>query len=277
MAIEAARTFLEILRCGSFSAAGQSLHVTQTTVTARIHRLEEQLGCRLLKRHRGGVSMTEHGERFAEHAAQLIQVWEAIQRELPLPAGIGQVLALGGELSLWDPLMMNWLSELRRKMPQLAVRMRVGERKELQEALTQGLLDAVLVHQADYWRGMQVELLQEEKLVMVQTPGADDASSYLYVDWGEIFRREHDAALPHLASPVVMTNLGPLALQYLLANSGRGYFRLSAVRSYLEQGYLERVPQMPEFSYPVYLVRAREQQSPLLEKALGMLSSQLDS
>ncbi|MGO2132887.1 MAG: LysR family transcriptional regulator [Halomonas sp.] len=277
MEIETARTFLEILRCGSFSAAGESLHVTQTTVTARIHRLEEQLGCRLLVRHRGGVSMTEHGKRFSEHAAQLVQVWETLQRELPLPVGIGQVLALGGELSLWNPLMMNWLSELRRSLPQLAVRMRVGERKELQEALAQGLMDAVLVHQADYWPGMQVELLQEEKLIMVQTPRANDATTYLYVDWGETFRREHDAALPHLASPVVMTNLGPLALQYLLANSGSGYFRLSAVQSYLEQGHLERVPQMPEFSYPVYLVHAREKQPALLIEALRVLNSQLDS
>lgn len=271
-----ARTFLEILRCGSFSAAGEALHITQTTVTARMHKLEQQLGCRLLTRHRGGVSMTKDGERFAEHAAQLVQIWETSQRELPLPAGIGRVLALGGEMSLWNPLLMNWLSGLRRKLPQLAVRVHVGERRELQETLAQGLLDAVLVHQADYWPGMQVELLQEEKLVMVQTPGVVGESSYLYVDWGEVFRREHDAALPHLASPVVMTNLGPLALQYLLANSGSGYFRLRAVQSCLDKGLLERVPQMPEFSYPAYLVHPRKHQPPLLEEALGVLSHQLD-
>lgn len=39
MDIELARTFLEIVRSGSFMAAAERLHVTQTTVTARVHNL----------------------------------------------------------------------------------------------------------------------------------------------------------------------------------------------------------------------------------------------
>ena len=49
MDIELARTFLEIVRSGSFMAAAERLHVTQTTVTARVHNLEGQLGCRLFR------------------------------------------------------------------------------------------------------------------------------------------------------------------------------------------------------------------------------------
>ncbi|MDN6296886.1 MAG: LysR family transcriptional regulator [Halomonas sp.] len=272
MEIELARTFLEILRQGSFSAAAETLHVTQTTVTARMHKLERHLECRLLQRSRGGITMTSDGERFADHAAQLVQIWETLQRELPLPQGIERVVAIGGEASLWHPLLSRWMSALRQRLPTLAVRIRVGERRELQQQLSEGGLDAVLVHQADYWPGMQVSLMQEEKLVMVQTPGAGAADPYVYVDWGEVFRREHDAVLPQLASPVMMLNLGPLALEYLLANAGSGYFRLSAVRAYLDSGRLERVPGMPEFAYPVYLVHPRERLSPHLREALALLN-----
>lgn len=272
MEIELARTFLEILRQGSFSTAAETLHVTQTTVTARMHKLERHLECRLLERSRGGITMTSDGERFADHAAQLVQIWETLQRELPLPQGIERVVAIGGEASLWHPLLSRWMSALRRHLPQLAVRIRVGERRELQQQLSEGGLDAVLVHQADYWPGMQVSLMQEEKLVMVQTPGAGAADPYVYVDWGEVFRREHDAVLPQLASPVMMLNLGPLALEYLLANAGSGYFRLSAVRAYLDAGRLARVPDMPEFAYPVYLVHPRERLSPHLREALALLN-----
>lgn len=277
MDIELARTFLEILRYGSFSEAADSLHVTQTTVTMRMRKLEERLGCRLLERNRGGVAMTADGERFAGHAARLVQIWEAAQRELPLPQGIRRVLSLGGETSLWDPLLTGWLNAIRESQPQLAVRIEVGARRELQEKLIQGMLDAALVHQVDYWPSMQVELLQEEKLVMVCTPGADVTSAYLYVDWGELFRREHDAALPYFASPVIAVNLGPLALHYLLNHSGAGYFRLGVVRSYLEQGVLERVPGMPEFSYPVYLVHPRERRPAGLDEAITLLYRQVDT
>lgn len=129
MEITLARTFLEILRRGSFSDAAAALHVTQTTVTARINRLEQTLGCRLLRRDRGGIAMTGDGERFADHAAQLVQVWETLQRELPLPRGIDRVVTLGGEASLWHPLLARWLEQMRKRYPQLAVRIQVGERR----------------------------------------------------------------------------------------------------------------------------------------------------
>ncbi|MBF3232891.1 LysR family transcriptional regulator, partial [Pseudomonas aeruginosa] len=44
MDIDLARTFLEIARSGSFVAAAERLHLTQTAVTARIQNLEGQLG-----------------------------------------------------------------------------------------------------------------------------------------------------------------------------------------------------------------------------------------
>ena len=44
MDISLARTFLEIVRSGSFVAAAERLHGTQAAVTSRIQSLESQLG-----------------------------------------------------------------------------------------------------------------------------------------------------------------------------------------------------------------------------------------
>ena len=57
MDITLAKTFIEVVRCGSFVAAAEQLHVTQTTVTARIQNLESMLGCVLFVRSRHGASM----------------------------------------------------------------------------------------------------------------------------------------------------------------------------------------------------------------------------
>ncbi len=273
MDIDLARTFLEIVRTGSFMSAAERLHITQTTVTARVQNLEGQLGCRLFVRNRSGASLTSHGERFAGHASQLVQTWEAARRELPLPEGAASVLTLGAEISLWNPLLLRWVSALTTGLPGTALRTEVGEPRSLQERLEQGVLDAALVHQPDYWPGMQVEQLQEEKLILVRTPYAE--TPYVYVDWGPHFRQQHDAALPEKARAAISMDLGPLAIHYLIQHGGSGYFRTRVVQPWLDQGVLEKVPQAPEFSYPLFLVYSRRNQSPLLHQAFSMLKDVL--
>ena len=58
MDINLARTFLEVLASGSFGAAAERLHLTQTAVSARIRALEDQLGRRLFVRNKAGARLT---------------------------------------------------------------------------------------------------------------------------------------------------------------------------------------------------------------------------
>lgn len=269
MDIELARTFLEIVRTGSFIAAGARLHVTQTTVTARIRNLETQLGCRLFIRNRAGARLTHDGERFLVHAGQLIRTWEAVRQELPLPEGVSTMLTIGSEISLWNPLLLDWLSALRGQRQQTAVQIQVGEWRSLHEKVEQSVMDAAVVHQPNYWPGMQVEQLLEEKLIRVRSVHGEEP--YVYVDWGESFRRQHDAALPELSHSAVRVDLGPLALEYLLQQGGSGYFRTRVVQPYIDKGLLQRVPAAPEFTYPIYLIYAREKQTEQLLQALVVL------
>src|SRR5690349_7697801 len=64
MDIELARTFLEIVSTGSFIKAADRLHVGQTTVSARVRLLEQQLGRPLFVRNKAGASLTPAGEHF---------------------------------------------------------------------------------------------------------------------------------------------------------------------------------------------------------------------
>ena len=269
MDIDLARTFLEIIRSGSFVATAERLHLTQTAVTARVHNLENQLGCRLFVRNRAGARLTVHGERFAAYAQQLVQTWEAARRDLPLPQGHGELLTLGAEVSLGNPLLLAWLQRLRQALPGRALRSEVASDSELQHKLELGVLDIALVHQPEYRPGLQVAQLLEEKLI--QVVHSHEPEPYLYVDWGPTFRRQHDRALPEHTRAALTFSLGPLALQYLLQCGGRGYFRTRVVQRYLDEGILKRVEQAPEFSYPVYLVHARANESAVLHEAIALL------
>lgn len=269
MDIELARTFLCIIRSGSFISAATRLHITQTTVTARVQNLESQLGCTLFVRNRAGARLTDDGERFIGYASQLVQTWDAARRDLPLPDGYGNSIALGSEVSLCNPLMLQWATQLRKVLPSHAIRVEVGDGMALQAKLERGLLDAALVYRPEYWTGMQVEQLLEEKLVQVASVKNPDP--YIYIDWGPDFRKQHDAALPDKAKNVLSFNLGPLALQYILQCGGTGYFRTRVVRRALGMNLLQMVKSAPEFSYPVFLVYSREKDSEMMQKALDLL------
>lgn len=268
MNINLASTFLEIVRAGSFIAAAEKLYVTQTTVTARIHTLEKQVGCKLFVRNRSGASLTPDGQKFIEHATKMVQLWEAAKRDLPLPDGTEQVLNIGAEISLWSPLMLQWLSELNQSGSQLAIRTEIGERHTLIKKLEHGVLDAIVIHQPEYWPGVQVEQLLEEKLIMVSA--RQSAEPYIYIDWGEHFQKQHDAALPDLARAKMTFNLGPLALQYLLGNGGSGYFRTRVVEQHIKSGLLDHNTDYPEFTFPVY-VMYRKQDKKCYEKEIKSL------
>lgn len=269
MDIELARTFLAIVRCGSFIAAAEQLCVTQTTVTARVKNLEAQLNSSLFVRNRAGASLTVHGERFVPYAHQLLQTWEAARAALPFPDSLQVQVCLAAEASLWNPLLKDWFIQLSKQHSSYAVNASVHDVDTLRAKLESGQLDAVLMHEPHYWPGLQVEQLLEEKLVQVQSVLQPDP--YIYVDWGALFRQQHDAVLPEHTHSSLRCNFGPLALHTLLQEGGRGYFRTRVVQTHIAEGTLQRVAHAPEFSWPVYLVYADSQPSVALQDALTVL------
>lgn len=71
--------FREIVRLGSLSAAGRSVHMSQPAVTQALTGLETQFGARLLTRRSGGVTLTPAGEICATRVDRaLTQLREAI-------------------------------------------------------------------------------------------------------------------------------------------------------------------------------------------------------
>lgn len=255
MDIAQAKTFLEIAETGSFVAAAAHLNVTQTAVSARIRSLEDQIGRRLFVRNKAGARLTPAGERFLRHARTLVQVWDRARAQVALPQGHTDIVGVGAETSLWNPLLVDWLGWMKREAPGIALRVDVDTSARLLEAVHSGILDlAVLYEPPPQGAGIVVELLHEEKLVLVTTQDGDPMADYVDIDWGPAFQASLRAAFPQLSVPAISISHGPLALAYLVETGGSSYFRLSAVRPYLETGRLRQVPTAPEFSHSMYMV-----------------------
>ena len=68
MNLAALQTFLTIVETGSLVRASEQLNVTQSTVTARLKTLEDELGTRLLNRYKSGTTLTPAGTRLLRYA-----------------------------------------------------------------------------------------------------------------------------------------------------------------------------------------------------------------
>lgn len=73
--------FLEVLECGSFSAAARRQQLTPSAVARRIDALEQVLGSALFQRTTHAIKATPAGLAFAERARRILDEWHLARAE----------------------------------------------------------------------------------------------------------------------------------------------------------------------------------------------------
>jgi DNA-binding transcriptional LysR family regulator len=95
------QVFLEVARLGSVTRAADVLFLTQPALTARLKRLEQELGVSLLVRNRRGARLTEAGRGFLEYAERAVSAMDDGQNALgELGRSVAGDLVLGAVPSL---------------------------------------------------------------------------------------------------------------------------------------------------------------------------------
>jgi DNA-binding transcriptional LysR family regulator len=89
----AMRSFVRVYETGSFSAAAKHLELGQPSVSKAVAQLEEQLGSQLFLRSTRGLSATDAGQTFYEHAIRTLD-----EADRALKAVRGESAALTGKL-----------------------------------------------------------------------------------------------------------------------------------------------------------------------------------
>ncbi len=270
MDIDQARTFLAIAAHGSFLEAAKRLHVTQSTVSARVHKLEEDLGARLFVRNRAGASLTPAGRRFLQHAKTLVLTVEQARHDVGLPSRYRASIRIGGRIALWEGFLPRWVGWMRRGAPDVSIRSEIGFEEDLMRRLIEGTLDIGLMYTPSHSPGLVVEHLFDEVLVLVSSrrdtrlPG----DGYIYVEWGPGFYAKHRESYPDLERPPQVANIGWLGVQLIVANGGSCFLPIRMAQPLIDAGRLFQVAEAPEFVHPAYMVFPRESDSEELRQAL---------
>ena len=272
MDITLARTFLMVAETGSFIEAARRMNATQSTVSARIKGLENQLGRPLFERSKSGAVLTSAGQQFQKHALAIVRVWQHAQLEVGLSDQHRDHLAVGAPISLWDGFLLKWIGWLRTNIADIAVSASAGLSHVLTQRLIEGTLDIAVMYLPVQPPGLIIEHLFDEEFVMVSSQRASGRrSDYVFVDWGPDFRDDHSAAFPRLANPGLNLDIGPIALDYLLEHGVSGYFPERLVARHVSRGRLRRSARARKFVYPVYMVYPETRDEDAFEPILASL------
>ncbi len=127
MDIKTLQVFSHLAKSLHFGQTAYAFHVSPSTLSRMIQRIEDQLGCQVLERDNRSVQLTSQGRQFEAFAMQQIQQWQAFQSSLKT-----QQKQLTGTLSVYCSVTAAYshlpqvLDGFRRVYPQIEIILETG-------------------------------------------------------------------------------------------------------------------------------------------------------
>lgn len=143
MDIKSLQTFVHLSQSLHFSKTALAMHVSPSTLSRLIQRLEDELGCSLLIRDNRSVLLTEAGVAFKQFATQQIEQWELLKHSITKGAN-----ELEGEINLYCSVTAAYshlppiLERFRRIHPNVDIKLSTGD--------SAVAIEQVMQHQVDF-------------------------------------------------------------------------------------------------------------------------------
>ena len=259
MDIQLLRTFLELDRCRHFGKAAEALFVTQSAVSARIRLLEETLGVSLFSRRRNEIQLTSAGERLKHHAETIVAAWQRALTDTALDEEHRTALSIGSTHSLWGCFLQNWIHDLYRRRPEMALQVEAHNAEALIRKVADGVLDVAFLFEAAHQDRLVVSDVALIPLVLVASrpdlnPLLALKEGYVMVEWGASFAAAFARHFPEAPLPAIRMNFANPALGFLLECGGSAYLPEQLAMEHIGAGRLHRVSDAPVIDRRVYAV-----------------------
>jgi DNA-binding transcriptional LysR family regulator len=149
------RTFAEVARRQSFTAAAKALHLTQPAVSMQVRLLEDAAGLPLVEQLGRRIHLTDAGRELLPYAAGIADLLREAEDAMKALQGVG-----GGELSIAVTSTAKYfaprlLAEFRRSHPEARLRLAVSNREAVVRELTENTVDLAVMGRPP--RGLDTE------------------------------------------------------------------------------------------------------------------------
>ncbi len=155
-----------------FTRAARIVGMTQPALTARLRRVEENLGVQLFKRSRSGVEPTPAGIAFTEAARRIVDMADqAVLAAKDAERGLGQFLRVGMTQIAAMQVVIPILKTFRREHPYARIRLIEATTSALENQVEQNLLDVAFLHPPVHEPGLSEHHLMSQPLAKYTVEG----------------------------------------------------------------------------------------------------------
>ncbi|MCH7391293.1 LysR family transcriptional regulator [Acinetobacter dispersus] len=138
------RAFVTIFEAGSFTLAAERLHMTQSTVSQQLARLEESVGRQLIDRNARPLQLTSSGEYLISYARRILALQQEAENILGDPAGTIPI-RIGLPEDIMNTDMALALSAFSKENRTVRLDVTAGLSRDLMERYRSGQFDIVVV------------------------------------------------------------------------------------------------------------------------------------
>lgn len=169
--LDALRSFVTGMECGSFALAATRLCRSTSAVSAQLKKLEQQCGTELVVKNGRHLALTRNGEIVMGYARRLLMLNDEALRALKGELLQGEI-RIGMQEDFGESLMPGILGQFKRHHPGMRIIARVARNRALLDALDDNALDMALLWQPE---GVQREgkLIAQFQLEWIQHPELD--------------------------------------------------------------------------------------------------------
>lgn len=159
--------FVRVARVGNLGPVAAELFLTQPALTARLQRLEREVGGALFTRSRRGMRLTPAGRAFLPYAERMLETMgEGARLVGDLTAAGGGALAIGAPPAISTYLLPGLLRELTARDPAMELSVRGGHSDEVLEMIVRDEVQIGLLRELTHPE-LVTERVFEDELVLV--------------------------------------------------------------------------------------------------------------
>ncbi|HEX7737576.1 MAG TPA: LysR family transcriptional regulator [Ktedonobacteraceae bacterium] len=164
-------TFRMVAETLSFSRTAQALNYVQSSVTAQIQGLEEELGVRLFDRLGKRVALTDAGARLLPYAEKMLSLNEEARSVVTggtIPTG---TLTVTAPESICTYCLPEVLKQFRRRYPQVRLLFRPSSFADIRRSVSEGEVDlGFMIEEHQYSTALMIEVLAPAPLYLLVSP-----------------------------------------------------------------------------------------------------------
>lgn len=222
------RAFVALADHGSVRGAAATLVVTESTVSAAVRALADEVGVALLAREGRGVRLTPAGARYADYARRILGLLDeataAARGEADPEHGH---VRLGAVTTAGEHLLPALLASFRTRHPHVGVGVEVSPSAAVWSMLRHHALDVVVAGSPPGDLDAQVRARRANTLTVVGAPGAADGfdpatATWLLRERGSGIRATLTALLEDLPGDPPRMVMGSHGATIAAARSGLG-------------------------------------------------------